>query len=162
MVIEVIDTIDVAPIVKEYERLKDCVEWVDNPRGKQSALQHLAGRPSYIDACGRLDRNQYKEKDFCEINGIITDSVLARIIENYKLYRTRFMIMKPKSCYTLHNDFDFRIHIPLITNSSAMFVFLKEGLFHLEVGKVYKVDTRKIHSFANFGLTDRLHLVGCV
>jgi hypothetical protein len=162
MSIKVLDTINALPILQEYEKLKDQVEWVESPHGKQSALQHLKDRPSCIDACGTLNSEIYKETDFNQINSIISNTKIEELIHKYKMYRTRLMIVKPKSCYTLHKDFGPRIHIPLITNPSAMFVFLKDGLTHLQIGKVYWVDTTKLHSFANFGLTDRLHIIGCI
>jgi len=162
MTIKVLDTISVLPIIEEYYKIEKEIEWVDNPQGKQCALQHLSSKPSYTDACGTLDSKLYKEKDFSTVNLIIANTKIEEIINKYNMYRTRLMIVKPKSCYTLHRDFGPRIHIPLITNPSAMFTFLKGGLFHLEIGKVYWVDTTKIHSFANFGLTDRLHIIGCV
>lgn len=167
MQIKIIDNIDISPILKAYEEFKTVFPWLDSGSTRQSALQHLKDNPSFIDGCGvlkqlKFEGRQLKETDYTVCHEVIKGTIFEEIIEKYNLKRTRLMIIKPKSCYSLHRDFGPRIHIPIITNPSAMFVFKDTGLHHLSTGKVYWVDTTKIHSFANFGNTERLHLIGCV
>lgn len=170
MTIKILDDIDIAPILEEYHRIENKIEWLEDGKTKQSSLQHLKDFPSFIEGCGRIKieetkfgiRYKNKETDFDVCHEIISGTVFEDIIKKYKLKRSRLMWVKSKSCYSLHADFSPRIHIPLITNLSAMFVFRDTGIQHLLAGKVYWIDTRKMHSFANFGDTDRLHLIGCV
>ena len=78
------------------------------------------------------------------------------------MYRTRFLWINEKSCYSIHKDSSPRIHIPIQTNPQALFYFSKTGFQYLAKDKIYWVDTRNMHSFVNFSDEKRLHLVGCV
>lgn len=170
MNIKVLDSIDPSLILQEYQKIEDKLEWLESDQTKQCGLQHLEEFPSLTDSCGRIKTEQSKfglryknkESDFKICHKIIKNTIFEELIDKFKLFRSRLMWVKPKSCYSLHVDFGPRIHIPIVTNSSAMFVFKDSGVVHLSLGKIYWVDTRKIHSFANFGDTDRLHLIGCV
>lgn len=159
MSIEIIDTIDVDKILKEYQDLEPKLEWLEDHNTKQCCLQYAENRHSLIEGCGtpHIDEMLYST-----CNNLILDSIFEKIIKKYNLYRTRFMWVRSRRCYSLHRDFSQRIHIPLITNPSAMFVFKDTGIHHLEIGNVYKIDTTKVHSFANFGNHDRLHIIGCI
>lgn len=64
------------------------------------------------------------------------------------------------ACYTFHSDSSPRIHVPIITNKESFLVFMHSGIHHLEIGKVYWVDTTQIHSAMNGSSEWRLHLVG--
>lgn len=161
MNVKVIDDINVLPILDSYRSFKTTFDWLEDDNTNQCALQHLKDNPSFIDGCGRL-KVGLKENDYNTCHEVIVGSIFEEIIKKYDLKRARLMWVKPKRCYSLHRDFGPRIHIPLITNPSAMFVFKDSGLVHLSVGKVYWVDTSKTHSFANFGDTDRLHIIGCI
>lgn len=161
MTVEIIENIDVSTIIKEYKSFEKIFPWLEDDNTKQSALQHRKDNPSFIDGCGRL-KPGLNELNYDVCHSVIEGTVFEEVIKKYNLKRTRLMWIKPKRCYSLHRDFGPRIHIPLITNPSAMFVFKETGLVHLPVGKVYLVDTRQVHSFANFGETERLHLLGCV
>jgi mannose-6-phosphate isomerase-like protein (cupin superfamily) len=171
MQIKIIGNTDSSCLLEEYNKILPQLEWLDSNQTKQTSLQHTKELESFTDGCGkikierdRFGRQKYanKETDFSVVHRIIKNTIFEELINQYKLHRTRFMIVKPKSCYSLHRDFGPRIHIPIITNPSAMFIFKDTGLHHLAVGNVYWVDTSKIHSFANFGDTERLHLIGCV
>lgn len=160
MNIKIIDNIDISPILEAYRKIESKLEWLEGEKTRQCAIQHRKDVESLTEGCGKLISN--KEVDYKHCNREFEGTVFEEIIAKYKLTRTRLMWVAKKSCYTLHKDSSPRIHIPLITNPSAMFVFKESGLHHLEVGKVYWVDTRLTHSFANFGIEDRLHLIGCV
>jgi hypothetical protein len=77
------------------------------------------------------------------------------------VYRTRIMLSRPKSCYSIHRDYSPRLHLPLITNEQCNFLFAKpERLIHMPAsGDTYWVDTRADHTFLNGSLLNRLHLV---
>lgn len=149
-------------LLQDYYQIEKYIEWFNDDKTKQCALQHTKENISFLEGCGRLNTAKFKETDFNVCHSIINDTIFKDIIKEFNLYRTRLMWMKPKVCYSLHIDPNPRIHIPIITNPWAMFVFADSGLHHLPIGKVYWVNTKLTHSFANFGDTDRLHLIGCL
>lgn len=78
-----------------------------------------------------------------------------------KVWRTRIMIARPKSCYSIHRDLSPRLHLPIKTNDQCYFLFTKpETLIHMPTnGKTYWIDTRCEHTFLNGSLEPRIHLV---
>ena len=160
MNIKAIDEVAVSPIIEYYHKIESQLEWLKGEKTRQCALQHRKNLESFVEGCGKL-KAPYNESDFSVVHRIFENSVFDMLIKKYNLTRARLMWVSKKSCYTLHRDTGPRIHIPLITNSSAMFVFKDFGLHHLEAGKVYWVNTTLTHSFANFGTEDRLHIIGC-
>ena len=168
MQIKELQSINQVRLLKDYYQIEQHLEWLEDGKTKQCALQHTADKVCFQEACGTLNTDKHQETDFIICHQILSGTIFEELIKEYKLYRSRFMWVKAKSCYSLHKDFSHRIHIPIVTNPSAMFVFAEPGvvhlpaLVHLPIGKVYQVDTTQRHSFANFGNTDRLHLIGCV
>lgn len=59
-----------------------------------------------------------------------------------------------------HHDDDctVRIHVPILTNPDAVFSVDGEE-FHMELGGVYEIDPTRQHYAANYGKTDRVHLI---
>ena len=52
-----------------------------------------------------------------------------------------------------------RVHVPLMTDHRSIFI-VGEGVFHLEVGSAYVVNTQKMHSVSNAdGKVPRLHFM---
>ena len=74
--------------------------------------------------------------------------------------------------YTIHHDGpkNKRIHIPITTNDQCFLCFYDKipthksinnvSHYHLEVGKVYEIDSSGYHTAVNYGDEDRWHLVG--
>jgi hypothetical protein len=83
------------------------------------------------------------------------------IIEDLNMFRTRVMILKPKTCLSLHADPRKRIHIPIDTNENC-FLMIDQYAHHLPAdGSAYLVDTTKLHTPINASLgTNRMHIVG--
>lgn len=77
------------------------------------------------------------------------------------VYRTRIMLSRPKSCYSIHRDYSPRLHLPLVTNTQCNFLFTEPArLIHMPAaGDTFWVDTRYEHTFLNGSVYDRLHLV---
>ena len=77
------------------------------------------------------------------------------------VYRTRIMLSRPKTTYSIHKDYSPRLHLPLVTNEQCFFLFANpERLIHMPAdGRTYWVDTRQSHTFLNGSVFDRLHLV---
>lgn len=63
-----------------------------------------------------------------------------------------------------HRDMNFslthshRIHLPLVTNDGVRFSVGNETA-HLEEGRVYEINNRRVHSVENGGDEDRIHLI---
>lgn len=97
----------------------------------------------------------------CDIfKGTYIEEIINLLRKDFGVYRGRFMMMKFKTCLSMHVDETKRIHIPIITNPDA-FMVIDDKIFRLEVGKVYITDTTYPHTAVNSGKKDRVHLVFC-
>jgi|688.fasta_scaffold621830_2 hypothetical protein len=159
----IIEPIDVNSILLEYFKLENKLQWANGGnQNKQSGLQYRNDEDPFISATGKLIQG-INEYEYSILNPIVKDTIFETLINKYKLVRTRFMWVGPRSCYSIHADQNDRVHIPIITNKDSMFLFPENfELIHLPVGNVYKVFTTKFHSFCNFSKFHRLHLVGCL
>lgn len=102
------------------------------------------------------------EKDFAELHKKFVNSEFVGILKHFNLYRTRILRLEHKTCYKLHKDMTKRLHIPIFTNENCFFYFPDHKKhYHLEEGKVYLVDTTKLHTFVNAYDSPRVHMVGC-
>ncbi len=108
------------------------------------------------------------ESQFVHNSPLIEGTYLGSVLETVKqlnygnIGRVRILRLAPKTCYSWHqDDFPCRLHIPILTNSSAFYVTSEGGLEQLpEVGRLYKVDTGVFHTAMNASLNeDRIHLV---
>jgi hypothetical protein len=159
--ITLLDNIDNTPLIECYKRLENDIKWVEYPNGKQTGLQYNDGNDPWTDAVGRLKPNQKWDLD-AKLNPHFKNTLFETLIKKYKITRTRFMWLKPYSCYSMHKDDTARIHIPLITNDQCYFVFKDKGCFNLPVGGVYWIDTLLSHSAMNCSNEWRLHLLGAL
>ena len=102
----------------------------------------------------------YKETDFSTF--IFDLPYINSILSDLKMYRTRVMNLKPKTCYTYHKDLSKRIHIPIETNESC-FIIIDKQIFHYPAdGNYHVVDTTKNHTALNASMLDRIHIVGVI
>jgi len=102
----------------------------------------------------------YKEIDFIYPNFDIP--YINSIIEELNMYHTRVLLLKPKVCYSIHNDRSKRIHIPVYTNEKCWVIVNKE-IMHLPAdGNYYEIDTTQQHTALNGSWEDRIHIVGCI
>lgn len=130
--------------------------------------------------CGSL--SQYSEvnlveRDFNTLTEQLADMYIAHTvipaIERFtvSMYgiaigRARLMVLRPKSCLTWHVDREkaLRFHIPIITNSSCMFIH-QESTKHpvvgqmKEIGRLYSFNSSVYHTAINASREDRVHLV---
>ena len=56
------------------------------------------------------------ESDYKFIQPSLRGSLIESVIKKHGAYRARIMNLRPRSCYSLHADYSFRIHIPIVTN----------------------------------------------
>jgi hypothetical protein len=103
------------------------------------------------------------EQSFCNLQPAYKDTAIAEYLDwlEVPVYRTRIMLSRPKTCYSIHRDYSPRLHLPLVTNDQCYFLFKNpEKMIHIPAdGKTYWVDTRRYHTFLNGSIIDRLHLV---
>ena len=126
----------------------------------QIGLQTVPGITDPFYATGRITDKQHKETDFTEF--LFDMKYTNSILKENNVYRARVMRMKPKTCYTYHQDYTKRFHIPLITNENC-FMLIENEAIHLPAdGSYYIVDTTKKHTAINASLEDRIHIVGCI
>ena len=103
------------------------------------------------------------DTDFNILHRNFKNTEYEKIINDFNLVRSRILLLNGKRCYSIHQDISWRLHIPIKTNHSCLFYFSdhKEH-FHLEEGKVYKVNTTERHTFFNASTEDRVHFIGCL
>lgn len=82
----------------------------------------------------------------------------------YSFGRIRLMHLRPVSCLSLHSDPTIRLHIPIETNESSLFIFRDQVPFHMPAdGSVYLVDTRYPHTVINGDKKhSRIHFVAAL
>jgi hypothetical protein len=89
------------------------------------------------------------------------------LLKELKMYRSRLMLLKPKSCLSWHHDPSMRIHIPLCGDSDSFHLMEniegKKEVYHIYPGEVHLMNTEVYHSGINLSRkVDRIHIVGCV
>jgi hypothetical protein len=159
MIKNILDTINVEPILNTFSELENDIVWTNYPQGKQTGLQYKPNSDPWTSAIGK---SLGGELEYTELNPFFKDTIFETIIKKYDLKRTRLMWVNPKSCYSLHMDETPRIHIPLITNPECYFLFNPGMLFHLGINSVWWLNTKLRHTFLNCSEEPRLHLVGVV
>lgn len=89
------------------------------------------------------------------------EHVINKLKSDYNVYRGRFMMLKYKTCLSMHIDGTPRLHIPIITNPDC-FMVIDNQICKLQAGKAYITNTLLPHTAINAGKKDRTHLVFCV
>lgn len=180
--VQVLADIPIMQLITEVESLKDVIKWntaeagqlrwpdaaessaAESPgksayKGKQACLQHSEGEDPWTSGITCVQQFAHECK---YLNPAIEGTVLAGLIERFKLFRTKLLYMEPYSCYAMHRDITMRIHIPIITNPSNFFVFKDTAPIHIPAGWSYKVNTTQFHTFINCSNRPRIHLVGTI
>jgi len=89
------------------------------------------------------------------------------LLKELKMFRSRLMMLKPKTCLSWHNDPSMRIHIPLTGDTDSFHLIENvEGtktVYHIYPGEVHLMNTEVFHSGINLSRkVSRIHIVGCV
>ena len=147
-------SLDLDKIKKELEILPKYDE--------QIALQGTKDNLDPFYACGAEIFNNTGKREH-EFNTPIFDiPYINSIIKDLKMYRTRVMKLKPKRCYTYHQDTTKRIHIPLVTNDKCFFIINSIVKQYPDDGNYYVVDTTQMHTAINASKEDRIHIIGVI
>ena len=153
------------PIQYDIERIHK--EWNDirtklNPNDWFNETQvsiHHSGDINYIDGCGWKYEG---EENFIHINPLFKGTIFEEIIKDHDGYRARILLIKPLALYTMHQDWDKRMHLAIETNDSSFFIFPKDDqVHHIPVdGHLYETDTSKFHTYINaHPKKERIHMV---
>lgn len=148
-------------LVEEKNMAADLINYPDG----QLAVQ--TDNPTVTDWCRGIGKSTAKtpewEHQFNSLQPCLKGSVIEEYLDwlSVPVYRTRIMLTRPKTCYSIHRDYSPRLHLPLITNKQCFFVFKDPAEFiHMPAdGQTYWVDTRHDHTFMNGSVENRLHLV---
>jgi hypothetical protein len=151
----------ITPLIEEYKSLEGKLTWLENPKGRQCAVQYNPeDEDIWTSGCGRLTVPD--ERVFNKLNPVFEGTIISKIVHQYEMFRTRLMWISPKTCYSMHKDKTRRIHVPIITNPSCYIVLADFPPIHIYPGFAWGVDTRLYHTAMNCSDEPRLHLVGVV
>lgn len=155
---------DIVNQMHEISRNLCLDDMLANPDGQFAIQTNVPGSNDWKSGTGKsAGRSLDWEKTFCHLNSDLTNSPIDNYLNwlNIPVYRTRLMVSRPRSCYSLHRDYSPRLHLPLITNDQCNFLISEPlTMFHLPAdGHTYWVDTRLKHTFLNGSLDARLHIV---
>ena len=125
----------------------------------------------YHSGCGptpslHKDRtdNPRVEADFVKTTPLFQNTIFEEILEESPIpyIRTRIFKLKPKHCFRIHRDIDYKFHLPIITNTMNMWVFPAHNVNHSLhtplTGDNYFIDTRIAHTAINGSGYDRYHI----
>jgi hypothetical protein len=157
--IAILKKIDVTKLLDYYKNIEELIQWTEyGHKGKQAGLQYKENEDCWNSAVGKHVDNDLK---YNNLNPFFKDTEFEKIINEFELTRSRFMWIYPYSCYSMHSDQTPRLHIPLITNPDCYIIFKPSSkILHLEVGNIYKTETRIPHTAINCSEFPRLHFVG--
>ena len=143
---------------------------------EQVSLTSVSGENDWTCSVGSMSTLKEPEESYCTINKALVGTYIADLINKYSsYYRWRLLKLNPKQTYSVHCDAfcgyeNFRVHIPVITNSDSYFCFYDNKPthniscivrhIHFKAGRSYKVNTTGFHSAVNYGKTIRYHMVG--
>jgi hypothetical protein len=154
-------------LVKEVNTLIDKVGFTRNPKQISLQVDHPDDRSdsAWVNSCGSLIQSNYVivEKNFKYINPALKGTAIERWLLSLEqpVYRSRLLLMTPRSTYSVHTDMSPRFHIPVITNDQCFMCFPSNQIMQYMPadGTSYWVDTRNPHTFVNCSDQNRIHLV---
>ena len=167
------DNVDIEKLQHELDQFLSQHNFWDQ---RQISLTSVDGNNDWFCSTGSMKDLPKPEKSYSFINSDISNTYIADIITQYKkFYRWRLLCIPPGQCYSVHTDaypnkINKRIHIPILSNNQSYFCYYddKPGngvktsveFHHLEPGNIYEVNTSRLHSAINYGITPRYHIVG--
>lgn len=163
MHIEVLEEIDVKPILQEANSIKLMLNkgWT---KVGQIGLQSTKEENNWSKEWDQSTSDRSERPKFAETYykyPLFDTPNINRMMEKYDMKRTRIMVSHAKSNLTFHRDLTKRIHIPLFTNENCVMI-IEDTVYRLEVGKVYLTNTTLLHTAVNGSWNARAHIVGAV
>ena len=157
--------------VDDFELLKkEILELVNRigfqgPYKNQIICQSLTdGVEDWQTGIGRIEELEIqKEQEYKYLQPSLKGTKIENIINEFSAFRSRILVMQPRSCYSVHSDPTPRIHIPIVSNSGCWMIWPRhQKCQQLLPGLIYWTDTTHTHTFINSGDDIRIHLVVCV
>lgn len=157
---------EIMAVIKDYELEND----------SQISVTSISGDDDWFCSVGKIWNLSQPERFYSKLNKSFKGGYVEELLSRYKkYYRWRLMKLEPRHTYSVHADGDgkqsnIRLHIPIITNHHSYLCFFNERVRpgkdikvryeQLEAGNSYEVNTTRLHTAVNYGVTDRYHLVG--
>lgn len=151
---------DIQRLRSEVARFLEKVPY--HPVENQISLTH---RPEaflpFYDGAGSIYDREAKvplahEEEFTQWNRALKGSYLEEVYCRVRAEtqidggRVRLIALAPKTCFSMHRDTDYRLHIPIFTAPQCYFVFREDRCYHLPAdGHVYAANTLQFHSVMN-------------
>lgn len=172
-----------------YSEYKELVKEY-NLKGKtQISLTGFSENDTWDCSVGGAKNLTYPELCYHETLKPLKNSYFEKCIKDFpSFYRWRILILEPRSCYSIHRDYDYsngintpainiRVHLPIVTNPDSYLCFfnfplrplsnntIPEGMqsvyyAQLKGNTAYTVCTTHLHTAINHGTIPRIHLVG--
>lgn len=157
-------------LIDDFKALNENVLF--DPITGQISVTSIEGDNDWTCSVGKIHMLKKPERFYCVLNKMLAGSEFEKVVKAYpEFYRWRLMQLGPRQIYSIHSDSNGngkrnkRLHIPLVSNPNCYMMFIddditKPTMYHLDVGKVYEVDTTNRHTALNCGIHNRVHLVG--
>lgn len=137
------------------------------PHGQISVTARPGAKDPIYDAIGWTPEGA-KAADYSEITPPFRGTVVEELLNSLPcpFGRTRLMLLRPKTCLSIHSDSGDRYHLAIKTNPGSYLIELNDdgsGRFHHVPadGQVYRMDASRLHTAINAGRKPRIHLVAC-
>ena len=135
----------------------------NNPDGQVSVQTDNDSSDNWFNGIGKRQRGDDWEYSFDKLQPSLRGTPIDEYFQwlGVPVYRSRIMLSREKSSYSIHFDTSPRLHLPLVTNPQCNFLFtFPLSMIHLPAdGRTTWLDTRLPHTFLNGSLEHRLHLV---
>lgn len=140
--------------------------WGDDRKGPVPWLRYIA-KPEYgSDMPKNLDEDEFGQTDKNLGARECFDGYAREIVDNMPCgpHDIQVSIHTPGTKLPPHQDLPdcFRFHLPIVTNSDAIFTIEGKDIHIPADGWAYLVNTTKLHSTDNKGDQDRVHIYGAV
>jgi hypothetical protein len=152
----------------KYNPRKDVDRWGLSVTSLDGGLSGVPDLDSLLEY-NKENGTAYTEKDFDKPTAVLNDQIsnlLAPWSGHY--YRTHFLKFGPGGFFPPHRDWNgpyknpdsFRLIMPLQNVNPPYFNFVMEDkLLHWDIGRMYFIDTQKMHYLFNAGFKDSYWLV---
>lgn len=165
-------------LYREYEMFSKSLGF-DDKQGQfnlhvrsKSIEAGMSKRDLMTDFCGSLHPKKnggftVLENEFDTIHPILQGSYTEEVINKVKevsietFGRIRWLVLQPKTCYSMHGDPDwFRLHVPMKTSKKSFFIVNEKYYEMHQEGGLYVIHPNKMHTAVNSNLYDkRVHIV---
>lgn len=165
--------IDIGRLESDVTALLAEFDLQDQP---QVTLTSVTGDNDWHSANGKIHLLKRPERFYSTVNSGIQGTYIHELIQRYPdFYRWRLLKLSGRSTYSIHPDgmgtqTNLRLHIPVTTNPGCFLAFYETMPLHghsqtvthyqLRPGNSYQMNTTKLHTAVNYGITDRYHIVG--